>query len=141
MFANGELWFTMSNNDSEVDNKIIQGLFQPTTRAYVWESGTIQNSHYLGMTANTDNEAGVMVVTNFLISPEAQLTKQDPAQWGDGTILAMDKLPTEIAARFENLTTRKYAPKRADIQANALMELAPEYMIRLAEDFRNEIIQ
>ena len=29
MFANGELYFTMSNNDCEVDNKIAQGTFLP----------------------------------------------------------------------------------------------------------------
>ena len=33
-----------------------------------------------------------MVVANFLLSPEAQLRKQDPAVWGDPTVLAMDKL-------------------------------------------------
>jgi hypothetical protein len=27
LFSNGELWFTMSNNDAEVDSKIAEGLF------------------------------------------------------------------------------------------------------------------
>jgi putative spermidine/putrescine transport system substrate-binding protein len=32
MFANGELDFTMSNNDGEVDNKVLLGFFPPTAR-------------------------------------------------------------------------------------------------------------
>ncbi|MEO1714367.1 MAG: hypothetical protein AAFU60_13630, partial [Bacteroidota bacterium] len=82
-----------------------------------------------------------MAVVNFLISPEAQLQKADPTVWGDGTILAMDKLPKEVRMQFDSIPNRVYAPKRSDIQQNALMELAPEYMIRLAEDFRTKIIE
>ncbi|MCB0561600.1 MAG: ABC transporter substrate-binding protein [Lewinellaceae bacterium] len=141
MFANGELWFTMSNNDCEVDNKILQGLFPESARAYVWQAGTIQNSHYMGISRYSPNKAGAMVVCNFLISPEAQYKKQDPAVWGDGTVLAMDQLPEEWREKFRALPNRRYAPARPEIQDKALMELAPEYMIRLAEDFRKEIIQ
>lgn len=141
MFASGELWFTMSYNDNEVDNKILQGLFPESARAYAWEPGTIQNSHYMGISVNSPNKAGAMVVSNFLISPEAQYKKQDPAVWGDGAVLAIDKLPEEWREKFRALSARRYAPPRAEMQERALMELAPEYMIRLAEDFRNEIIQ
>ena len=141
MFANGELWFTMSYNDNEVDNKVLQGLFPESARAYAWEVGTIQNSHFLGISRNSPNKAGAMVVSNFLASPEAQYKKQDPAVWGDGTVLAVDKLPEEWQDKFRALPSRRYAPTRAEIKEKALMELAPEYMIRLAEDFRKEIIQ
>lgn len=141
MFANGELWFTMSNNDGEVDNKIAQGSFLDWARAYVLESGTIQNTHYLGITAHSPHKAAAMVVINYLISPEAQYEKLKPAIWGDGTVLATDKLPQSWQNKFNNVPSRKYAPKRADIQSYALMELAPEYMIRLQEDFRKEIIR
>jgi len=141
MFANGELWFTMSNNDAEVDNKILQGLFPETARAYVLESGTIQNSHYVGIPKLSGNKAGAMVVANFLISPEAQYRKQNPQVWGDGTVLDLDQLPAEWAEKFRNLPNRRYAPPRDSLKAHALMELAPEYMIRLAEDFRAEVIR
>ena len=140
LFANGELWFTMSNNDAEVDNKISEGLFPETARAYVPEFGSIQNSHYMGIPKLSDNKAAAMVVCNFLISIEAQYQKMDPQVWGDGTILDLDKLPEDWPEKFQTLPTRKYAPDRAEIQAKALQELVPEYMIRLAEDFRKRII-
>ena len=140
LFASGELLMTMSNNDAEVDNKINEGLFPESARAYVPEFGTIQNSHYLGIAKNAVDKAAAMAVINFMISPEAQLKKQNPEVWGDGTVLNLDKLPRDFKAKFQNIPARKYAPKRSEIQENALQELAPEYMIRLAEDFRKEII-
>ncbi len=130
----------MSNNDAEVDNKVIQGLFPPTSRAYVPSIGTIQNSHYVGIPRHAADKAGALVVANLLISPAAQLRKMDPRVWGDGTVLSMERLPAEWRARFENLPTRTRAPRRADIETRARMELAPEYMIRLAADFRTRIV-
>lgn len=141
LYASGELWFTMSNNDNEVDNKVTQGLFPASSRAYVWKSGLIQNTHYQGIPQLSKNKAGAMAVVNFLISPEAQLKKQDPAVWGDGIVLDVKKLPQTWQAQWQKLPPRKYVAPRSELNARALPELAPQYMIRLAEDFRKNIIE
>ncbi len=141
LFASGELWFTMSNNDGDVDNKIMQGLFSESSRAYVPAFGTIQNSHYLGIMKQSAHKPAAMVVANFMISPAAQLKKMEPATWGDGTILSMAKLPQAWVAQFEAVPGRKYAPKRSEIQSKAMMEPAPEYMIHLFEDFRKDVVE
>jgi putative spermidine/putrescine transport system substrate-binding protein len=141
MFANGELDFTMSNNDSEVDNKIAQNIFAPSAKAYVFESGTIQNSHYWGIPALAENKAGAMVVANFLISPEAQWQKNKPDVWGDGTVLNLEKLPAEWQEKFKSTQKHTNAPDRKTLQSKALQEPAPEYMIRLFEDFKKKVLQ
>lgn len=141
MFANGEVDFSMSNNDAEVDNKVLQHVFPASARAYVWDSGTIQNSHFLGISARSGNKAGAMVVCNFLISKEAQLKKMNPLVWGDGTVLAVDRLSPDWKKRFEELPERRFAPRRKDIQPRALMELSPEYMIHLYDDFRKKVLE
>jgi putative spermidine/putrescine transport system substrate-binding protein len=130
----------MSNNDGEVDNKILQGLLPESARAYVPDAGSIQNTHYLGIVKNARHVAGAMVAINFLLSPEAQFEKMKPAVWGDGTILATDRLPAPWPERFRDIPDRRYAPKRAEIQGRALMELAPGYMLRLYEDFRTHVL-
>jgi putative spermidine/putrescine transport system substrate-binding protein len=140
LFANGELAFTMSNNDSEVDNKIMQGIFPDDSRGYVPESGTIQNSHYLGIARLSDNRAGAMTVINFMMSPEAQYEKMKPETWGDGTVLSMETLPEEWRQRFAEIPGRKQAPDRSEINERALMEPDPEVMIRLFEDFRTYVV-
>lgn len=140
MFANGELDFTMSNNDAEVDNKVIQGIFPESARAYVPTYGTIRNSHYLGIPAGSTQKSAALVAVNFLISPEAQLRKMDPNVWGDGTILDVARLPEDMRQAFSNLPNRERAPSRQSIEAFALMEPAPEYMIRIFADFRKHIL-
>ena len=141
LFVNGEVDMTMSNNDSEVDNKISQGVFTPTTRAYVPQMGTIQNSHYLGIPRLADNKEGALQVINFLLSPEAQYEKSRPAVWGDGTVLDRRKLSAEWQEKWNLREQRRSSPPRELISEVALQEPAPEYMIRLYEDFRKLIIE
>jgi putative spermidine/putrescine transport system substrate-binding protein len=141
LFANGEVWFTMSNNDAEVDNKILQGTFPDNSRAYVPETGTIQNSHYMGIVASSARKEAAKVICNFLISPEAQYEKMQPEVWGDHTILSLPALTEEWQNKFESIPGRIYAPERSEIQPLALREPAPEYMIRLFADFRKEVIE
>ena len=140
LFANGELWFTMSNNDAEVDSKIAEGFFSNSAKAYVPSFGSIQNSHYIGIPSNSGNKSAAMVVANTLISVDAQVHKMNPTIWGDGTVLDINSLSESDKTKFEQNTQRKKAPKRIDIQNKALKELAPEYMVKLAEDFKKNII-
>ncbi|QJW88681.1 ABC transporter substrate-binding protein [Spirosoma taeanense] len=141
LFANGEVAFTFSDNDAEVDNKVNLGFFPKTARAYVPAPGTIRNSHYMGIMKGAQHPEAAMLVANFLMSPEAQLKKMDPNVWGDHTVLDLKKLPASYRDQFENLPTRRYAPKREAIQNLAFQEPAPEYMTRLYRDFRTHVIE
>ncbi|MDE2155223.1 MAG: ABC transporter substrate-binding protein [Xanthomonadaceae bacterium] len=141
LFANGEVDFSMSFNDGEVDNKVDSGMFPPTATAFALTTGTLQNSHYLGIVDRSAHKAAAMVAINFLISPEAQLRKLQPAVWGDGTVLALDKLPADLRARFVAAERRRHAPVRSVIQPYARREPAPEVMIRLSRDFRQRVLR
>jgi putative spermidine/putrescine transport system substrate-binding protein len=140
LFANGEVYFTFSNNDCEVDNKINQGVFDNNAMAYVPKIGSIQNSHYLGIPKLAKNKHSAMLAINFLISEQAQFAKIKPSVWGDGTVLDIQKLSEEWQIKFREIPGRKNAPDRDLIKLKALQEPAPEYMIRLFEDFRKEVI-
>lgn len=141
LFANGEVDFTMSNNDAEVDNKVLQGVLPASSRSFIFDSGTIQNSHYVGIPANARHKAAAMVVANFLISPEAQYEKLKPAVWADGTVLDAARLPAEWRKKFATVPARERALSRELLDAHALPELAPAYMIRLAEDWRAQVLK
>jgi putative spermidine/putrescine transport system substrate-binding protein len=140
LFADGEVDFSMSNNDGEVDNKVAQGLFPSNARATVLTTGTIQNTHYWGIPARARHKAGALVAVNALLSPALQFEKLKPSVWGDGTVLDVDRLPAAWQARFADVPGRMHAPPRAAIQPYALQEPAAEVMIRLAEDVRTHLL-
>ena len=141
LYANGELSLCYGFGEGSIDDKIRQGLFPNTTKVYPWKNGTIRNSNYLGIHYNASNKAGAMVVINYMISPEAQLRKIDPSGMDANTVLDIDKLSDDWKVKFENREKRKYGATIEELAAYAIQEPDPQYMIRLYEDFRKEVIE
>ncbi|CAN5139188.1 ABC transporter substrate-binding protein [soil metagenome] len=139
LFANGEIDFSMSNNQNEVVTKVRQHVLPSTARALVLRDGTIANSHYLGIPWNAPNAAGAMVVADFLLSPEAQLEKARPDVWADGTVLDVRRLPAEWRARFSALETDPHQVPRDSLAKYARPEASPRYHERLAADWRKHV--
>ncbi|MDB2606410.1 ABC transporter substrate-binding protein [Zobellia sp.] len=141
LYANGELLITYGFSEGGIEDKVRTGLYPKSTKGYAWENGTIRNSNYLGILYNAPQKAAAMQVINFLLSPEAQFKKADADGMDSNTVLSMDKLSHEWRDRFLEARKRQYGPTLKELEANAIAEPAPEYMIRLYEDFRKRVIE
>ncbi|MEO7521425.1 MAG: ABC transporter substrate-binding protein [Gemmatimonas sp.] len=139
LFANGEIDFSMSNNQNEVVAKVREGLLPRTSGAFVLRDGTIANAHYLGIPSNAPSAAAAMVVANFLLLPEAQFEKRRPDVWADGTVLARNRLPPEWAERFAALTRDPREVNPDTLSRYAVPEVAPAYHERLGALWRERI--
>ncbi len=103
LLADGEVDIVFAFNPAEASSAIASGQLPDTVRSFTYAGGTLANTHFLAIPYNANAKAGAMVVADFLLSPEAQARKQDPGVWGDPTVLAMDRLSPEDAARFASL--------------------------------------
>lgn len=136
LFANGEIDFSMSNNQNEAVTKSRQGVLPSTVRALVLRDGVIANTHYVGIPANAPNVAGAMLVADFLLSPEAQFEKAKGDVWGDGPVLAPLRLPEVWRERFSTLDRDPRAVPLDTLARYARPEVAPTYHERLVRDWR-----
>lgn len=100
MMADGELLLALTFNPNEAANEIAASRLPASVSSYQFKSGTIGNTHFLAIPFNATAQEGAQVLINFLLSPQAQARKADIAQWGDPTVLALDKLPPAERARF-----------------------------------------
>ena len=139
LFANGEIDFSMSNNQNEAVTKAVQGVLPATSRALVLRDGTIANAHFLGIPYNAPSAAGAMVVANFLLSPAAQLEKQRPTVWADGTVLRLDRLPSAWRIRFDSVVNDLRLVPADTLRAYARPEVAPKYHEQLQADWRRTV--
>jgi putative thiamine transport system substrate-binding protein len=103
LLADGEIDIAFSFNPADASSAIANGELPDTVRSFVFAGGTLGNTHFLAIPFNASAAAGAMVLADFLMSPEAQARKQDPAVWGDPTVLAVDRLPSAERARFAAL--------------------------------------
>ncbi|MGH6916193.1 MAG: ABC transporter substrate-binding protein [Geminicoccaceae bacterium] len=103
LLDDGEVDFSMAFNPAEASAAIEAGRLPETVRTFILEAGTIGNTHFVAIPFNAAHKAGAMVVANFLMSPEAQANKQDPAVWGDFTVLDVAGLDPADRERFDRL--------------------------------------
>ncbi len=136
LFANDEIDFSMSNNQNDVITKADHGVLPRTASPLLLRDGTIANTHYVGIPFNAPNAAGAMVVADFLLSPDAQLEKQRPEVWADGTTLDVARLPEPWRGRFARLGADPRELPRDSLARYAVPEVSPRYHERLAADWR-----
>lgn len=98
-----EIVLAFTFNPREASAAIENDELPDTVRTFVFDGGTLGNSHFVAIPYNSGAREAAMVVANFLLSPEAQARKDDPTQWGDPTVLSMDLLNSEDRALFEGL--------------------------------------
>lgn len=100
LLADREVDFALSFSPGEASANIREGKLPATARTFIFSQGTIGNTHFLGIPANSSNKAAALVTANFLLSPEAQLRKQHPDHWGDFTVLDMQLVDAATREAF-----------------------------------------
>jgi putative thiamine transport system substrate-binding protein len=103
LLNDSEIDISMAFNPGDASSAIAQGLLPETVRSFVFDGGMIGNTHFVAVPFNAKAKAGAVLVADFLLSPEAQLRKEDPAVWGDPTVLEMTLLPEETQRAFDDL--------------------------------------
>ncbi len=139
LYAQGEVWLSMSYGPETASSRIQEGQFPATTRTFVLEQGTLANTNFVAIPYNSQHKAAAMVVADFLLSPEAQLKKQDPSVWGTLSVLDRGRLTEEWKARFE-AQKPGVATLPADLlEAHAVPELDPSWLERLEAEWVRQL--
>lgn len=103
MYSDNEVVMTMSYNPNYVSSKIETGEFNETSRSFVFNKGSIGNTHFLAIPYNSENKSGALAVIDYILSVEAQASKYVPKTWGDLPVLDNSKLNDEEKALFDNI--------------------------------------
>jgi putative spermidine/putrescine transport system substrate-binding protein len=141
LFADGEIDFSFSYHPAKASKMISDGLFPASVRTFVFEEGTIANTHFVAIPFNAADREGAMVVANFLLSPEAQLRKADPRIWGDFPAIDIDRLDHEWQQRFAALPRGKATLPGEVLQHRQLPELPSEILIRLEKGWDRHVLK
>jgi putative spermidine/putrescine transport system substrate-binding protein len=140
LFARGEVDLNMSYHPPHAQKNILQGSYPGSVRTYVMKEGSLSNVHFTAIPFNAPNKAGAMVVANFLLLPEVQLSKFEPANWGDFPAIAVDRLPDEWRERFAavDLGPATLAPEL--LASVAVPEIPPAWLEALESGWEREVL-
>jgi putative spermidine/putrescine transport system substrate-binding protein len=139
LFANNELDFSMNYGPSFASERIARGEFPPTTRTFVFDSGTIGNYSFLGIPFNASNVAGALVVINHLMSPEQSIDQSKTL----GTLfpLRLDTLSPEQRAAVNALPRGAATLSTEELTSHQLSEPDAQYLERLEKDWVEKVLK
>ena len=134
LMSDGEVDIAFAFNPAAASNAIAAGELPDTVRSFVFDGGTIGNTHFVAIPFNSGEPEAAKVVADFLMSPEAQARKQDPAIWGDPTVLDVGRLEPADAALFAALELGPATPTPDEL-GKALPEPHPSWMVAMEAEW------
>lgn len=141
LFSRGEVAFGMSYHPPHAQNKILEGIYPDSVRTFVLEEGSIYNTHYTAIPFNAPNKAGGMVLANFLLSVQAQLSKYSPDQWGDFPVLDMARLSPGDRERFQGVDLGPATLSPAELARVAVPEIPAGYLEALEQGWEEQVLR
>ncbi len=125
--VNAMMTYTPNTLQGQIENREIP----KTTEIVEFDKGNISNTHFLAIPSNATNKYAAMALIDFLLSTDAQASKTDSKNWGDSTVLDMNKVPEEEKSKFKSTI---------EIE-NTLPEL-PASLVPIIEDiWTEEVLQ
>ncbi len=138
MFADGELVMNMSYGPYSVATKIAEGAYPETARTFLFDKGTVGNTNYIAIAANSPNKAGAMVAINEIISAELQASQFSELK--SLPVVAYEKLTAEEKAKFDSVDTGKGTLPQNELLAKRLPEMPAKLVPIIEEIWLEEVV-
>lgn len=140
LFSRGEVSLGMSYHPPHAQSKIIEGTYPETVRTFVMQDGSIYNTHFTAIPFNSPNKSGAMVLANFLISVDAQLSKYRPENWGDFPVLDPNRLSPEDRKRFQDVNLGPATLGSDQLDPVAVPEIPAAYLEALEQGWKENVL-
>ena len=140
LFARGEVDLDMSYHPLHAQSKILEGAYPKTVRSYPFRDGSLFNLHFVAIPFNAPNKPGAMVAANFILSPECQLSKLEPSNWGDYPGIDVGKLPPDMREAFDAVDLGEASMSPAKLAPYAVPEIPADYLEALEAGWEAHVL-
>jgi putative spermidine/putrescine transport system substrate-binding protein len=137
MFSDGEVVLNMTYDAYGTAVKIADGAYTQTTQSFQFEKGTIGNTNFMAIAANSGNKAGAMVAINEMLSPEIQADRYDTLKVIP--VLDNSKLSKEQKASFDEVELGKGTIPQDELLSKRLPEMPAELVPIIEEIWTEEV--
>ena len=141
LFANTEVDFDISYNPGSAANLVDQGRYPETTRTFVFDEGTIGNTHFVAIPFNAAHKPAAMVLANLLLDPATQYEKARAEVWGDLPVVSIDRIPDEWRNAFNALPRPPSVLPTGLLQSRRLPELQSPWLEAIERGWIEHVLQ
>jgi putative spermidine/putrescine transport system substrate-binding protein len=141
LFERGEVDLNMSFTQARASTRIAEGRYRKTVRTFLMNKASLYNTHFVAIPFNAPSKEAAMVLANFLMSPEAQYSKNVPDNWGDFTVLTVDKLDDKDKSLFNSLDLGDAALPFEEWDNNGIPEIPSAYIEAIEKGWEEHVLK
>lgn len=138
MFADGELVLTMNYDPYAVNLNMEKGIYTDSCRSFIFEKGTVGNTNFIAIAANSPHKAAAMIVINEMLTPQMQASKYEVVKLLPA--LDYDLLDTEEKALFDEVNIGEGALNQQDLLSRQIPELPANLWPIIEEIWLEEVV-
>ncbi len=138
MFTDGEVVLNVTYEAYATAVKIADGTYTDTTITFQFDKGTIGNTNFMAIAANSGNKAGAMVAINEMLSPEMQASRYQELK--AIPVLDNSKLSDEQKALFDTVELGKGTIPQDELLSKRLPEMPAELVPIIEEIWLEEVV-
>lgn len=138
MFADGELVLNVTYDAFSTSIKIADGTYPETAQSFQFDKGTIGNTNFMAIAANSGNKAGAMVAINEMISPEIQADRYDTMKVLP--VVDYEKLSDEQKEAFDKVELGEGNIPQDELLSKRLPEMPAELVPVIEEIWLEEVV-
>lgn len=140
LYSDEVLWMTLDYYPTTAQRMIDKGVFSKSTKTFVFDKGMLANTHYVSIPFNAPQKNAAKTVANYLLSPGAQVSKMDPKNWGDLSILDMKALNAKERKSFSDLKLGDATLSLDELNSKKRAELSSEYVPLFEKDWKANVL-
>lgn len=138
MYSDGELVMYMTYGAYDAAVGIDNGTYPKTTQTFQFDKGTIGNTNFMAIAANSANKAGAMVAINEMMSPEIQASRYKEMK--TLPVVSYDKLSDDQKKEFDNVDLGKGVIAQDELLSKRLPEMPAQLVPVIEEIWQEEVV-
>ena len=138
MFADGELVMDITYEAYAPATNIENGTYTATTQSFQFENGTIGNTNYIAIAANSANVAGAQVAINEMLDPEVQANRFSTIR--TIPVVEYEKLDDAQKAAFDAVEIGEGVIPQDELLAKRLPEMPSQLVPIIEEIWAEEVV-
>lgn len=138
MFADGEVVLNITYDAYSTAVKIEDNIYKDTVQSFQFEKGTIGNTNFMAIAANSKNKAGAMVTIHEMISPEIQADRYQKMKILP--VVDYEKLSDTQKKAFDDVDLGKGNIPQDELLSKRLPEMPAELVPIVEEIWLEEVV-
>lgn len=141
LYGDGEILMSMGYSPMVAEPFLEKKQFPSKTKTFIFDNGTIGNTHFLTIPFNSPEKLAAAVVINQFLGSQLQLQKLSPKIWGDLPVIDLNRLSQDEQKSFKEMDLGNSVLDLEQLKSASGTELPAMFVPLIEKNWKNNVLR